>query len=47
LIDDARLFGTEGYPSINELQELIVRMRDSWEFHRENDIIRTHAADRA
>jgi hypothetical protein len=43
LIDDARLFGTEGYPSLDVLRQLVLQKREGWEFELESDVIRAHA----
>jgi hypothetical protein len=43
LIDDARLFGTEGYPTLDDARALILTKRAEWEVYLENDIIRAHA----
>ena len=41
LIDDARLFtGENDYPTLQELQEFIVRKRPNWKLRVEHDIIR-------
>ena len=43
LIDDARLFnGTNDYPTIPELQEIIQELRPDYLFSVRNDIIRIH-----
>lgn len=43
LIDDARCFtGVDGYPSLEELQALIVQRRPHYEFSVCHDIIRAH-----
>jgi hypothetical protein len=43
LIDDARLFdGTEDYPKIEEIGELVQRKMPDWEFSVSNDVIRIH-----
>jgi hypothetical protein len=44
LIDDARCFdGTNGYPTIQALREMILGERPGWVFEVQNDIIRAHA----
>lgn len=44
LIDDIRLFdGTDGYPTLSELRELVMSSRPSWTFEVADDIARTHA----
>jgi hypothetical protein len=50
LIDDARLFqgydkcagdfGTECYPTINDLRSVLCRRQPSWSFHVEDDLVR-------
>lgn len=43
LIDDARLFnGTEDYPTIDKLKQLIAEMRPDFQFSVVNDIVRAH-----
>lgn len=43
LIDDARLFGTGSYPSIELMRRVILERREDWEVYVKNDIIRAHA----
>jgi hypothetical protein len=43
LIDDARLFGTRGYPSMPALYAAIQSRRPAWDVYLEHDIIRGHA----
>jgi hypothetical protein len=45
LIDDARLFGKQSYPSVEAVRRLILDGRADWEVYVENDIIRAHAKD--
>jgi hypothetical protein len=43
LIDDARLFdGTNGYPTLESVHEMILGARGGWVFEVQDDIIRTH-----
>jgi hypothetical protein len=45
LIDDGRLFvGQDGYPTMNELRELVCRANSDWICEIEDDIIRIHKA---
>jgi hypothetical protein len=44
LVDDARLFGIDGYPDIDELRQVVLSRRKEWKFYVENDIVRAHAA---
>lgn len=47
LIDDARCFnGTHDYPSLDELDEIIRKVRPSWIIEVKDDIIRAHQANR-
>jgi hypothetical protein len=46
LIDDARLFGTEGYPTVEHTQRFISSRRGTWQIYIEDDIIRAHAPRR-
>jgi len=43
LIDDARLFGTAGYPDVDEVRQLVLSKRKGWDFYVEHDIVRCHA----
>jgi hypothetical protein len=43
LIDDARLFdGTNGYPTLESVHEMILGTRGGWVFDVQDDIIRAH-----
>lgn len=43
LIDDARLFnGTDDYPTIPELQEIVRKLKPDYSFSVRNDVIRIH-----
>lgn len=42
LIDDARAFGTSGYPSVEDMKALIAARRPSWAAYVREDIIRAH-----
>jgi hypothetical protein len=43
LIDDARLFGTDGeYPTIEEIREMVAGERPSWTMAVGGDVIRVH-----
>ena len=44
LIDDARCFGSfPGYPSLEEIRQLIAQRRPEWEVQVRDDVIRAHA----
>ena len=46
LIDDIRLFdGTNGYPRLDAVSELVAGLRPDWVFRVENDIAYTHVAN--
>lgn len=42
LVDDARCFNGDGYPTLDELRESIARNRPGWVCEVETDIIRIH-----
>ena len=43
LIDDARLFtGTDGYPTLSEVEALVNEMRPDWVIESRSDVIRCH-----
>ncbi len=45
LIDDARCFvGKDGYPTLDQLRNLILAIRPEWTFEVEDDIVRAYAA---
>jgi hypothetical protein len=45
LIDDARLFGTEGYPTLEDARAVILSKHAEWDVYVAHDIIRTHARE--
>lgn len=47
LIDDARCFnGQNGYPTIEQLEDYVLRNQPGWVFQVENDIIRFHPSEK-
>jgi hypothetical protein len=46
LVDDARLFGTDGYPTLDDVEVLIHRYSPDWRFFIVDDIVRAHAPER-
>ena len=45
LIDDARLFGTGDYPTIDQVRAQVARHRPHWQVDVHTDIIRAHRPD--
>ena len=45
LIDDARLFGTGDYPTIDDVRAQVARHRPNWLVDVHTDIIRAHRPD--
>lgn len=42
LMDDARLFGRDGWPRLNDVKDLCKSLKPDWWFEVRNDIIRFH-----
>jgi len=43
LMDDARLYGKDGWPTISEVRAKVLSVKPDWWFDVKNDIIRAHA----